>query len=302
MAILTTENLSKVYGERPAVDAVNLVVNEGEIYGFVGRNGAGKTTLIRVLAGLAQKSSGSFSLFGIPDSDRAITDARKKVRVMVETPTLHTGLTAEQNMTIQCKLLGERPDCIHPILKEVELEDTGKKPVKNFSLGMRQRLAIAMSMIGEPKLLLLDEPTNGLDPEGIFHVRELLVKLNREHGVTILVSSHILTELAKFATSYGFIERGRLLKQIEAKQLNEECKNILRIKVVETELATKLLAERGYNFSMDINGIEIADATPPNEIFSYLTSSGVTVQGFENLGADLERYFLKLIGGAYESK
>lgn len=302
MAILTTENLSKLYGERPAVDAVNLTVNEGEIYGFVGRNGAGKTTLIRVLAGLAKKSSGSFSLFGITDSDRAITDARRNVRVMVETATLHPGLTAEQNMILQCKLLGESTDCIRPLLREVELEGTGSKSVKNFSLGMRQRLAIATAMIGEPKLLLLDEPTNGLDPEGIFKVRELLVKLNRERGVTILVSSHILTELAKFATCYGFIERGRLLKEVTAEQLNEECKDILRLKVGERELAAKLLAERGYNFKMDINGIEIADATSPNEIFAYLTSAGVTVQGFENQGADLERYFLNLIGGAYETR
>lgn len=301
MAILTTENLTKLYGGKPAVDSVSLNVNEGDIYGFVGRNGAGKTTLIRILAGLAQKSSGSFSLFGVPDNNRAIVAARSKLRVMVETATLHTGLTAEQNMAIQCKLLGESYDCIRPLLKDVELDTTGKKAVKNFSLGMRQRLAIAMSMIGDPKLLILDEPTNGLDPEGIFHVRELLVKLNREKGVTILVSSHILTELSKFATCYGFIEHGRLLKQITADELKEECKNVLRIKVAERELAKNLLAERGYKFKMEIGGIEILDAAP-NEIFTYLTSSGVTVNAFENLGADLERYFLRLIGGTYEGK
>ena len=222
MAIITTQNLTKIYGGRPAVDNVSITVNEGDIYGFVGRNGAGKTTVIRMLAGLAKKNSGAFTLFGIPDTDPAISAARRDMRVMVETATLHTGLTAEQNMTIQCKLLGENPGKIRDILREVELDDTGKKPVKNFSLGMRQRLAIAMAMLGEPKLMLLDEPTNGLDPEGIYLVRELLVKLNKERGVTILVSSHILTELAKLATCYGFIERGRLIKEISAEELAQQ--------------------------------------------------------------------------------
>ena len=222
MEIIKTQNLSKIYKGVPAVDGVSITVNEGDIYGFVGRNGAGKTTVIRMLAGLAKKSSGAYSLFGIPDTDSAITSVRRNVRVMVETATLHAGLTAEQNMTIQCKLLGQSTECIPKLLHEVELDATGKKAVKNFSLGMKQRLAIAMAMVGEPKLLLLDEPTNGLDPEGIFKVRELLVKLNREKGVTILVSSHILTELAKFATCYGFIEGGRLIKELTAEQLAAE--------------------------------------------------------------------------------
>lgn len=219
MAIISTENLTKVYNGKPAVDGVSITVNEGDIYGFVGRNGAGKTTLIRMLSGLAKKTSGSFSLFGVSDTDAQINAARRNMRVMVETATLHTGLNAVQNMTIQCKLLGESTEQIQGLLREVDLDGTGRKLVKNFSLGMRQRLAIAMAMVGEPKLLILDEPTNGLDPEGIFLMRELLVKLSRERGMTILVSSHILTELSKFATCYGFIERGRLIKQISAEEL-----------------------------------------------------------------------------------
>lgn len=300
MAILTTENLSKVYGKKPAVDSVNITVNEGDIYGFVGRNGAGKTTVIRVLSGLAKKSSGSFSLFGVPDSSRNISFVRRDMRVMVETPTLHTGLTAAQNLTLQCKLLGENTDCINGLLKEVNLADVGKKAVRDFSLGMRQRLAIAMAMVGSPKLLLLDEPTNGLDPEGIYEVRELLVKLNREKGVTILVSSHILSELAKFATCYGFIEQGKLLKEISAEQLNNECKNVLKVKVNEADFAATLLTSRGYNFKQVANSVEIAGVDQPNEVLSYLTSSGVTVLGFDSLEGDLERYFLRLIGGTHE--
>lgn len=300
MAILTTENLSKIYHGKPAVDGVNITVNEGDIYGFVGRNGAGKTTVIRILAGLAKKTSGSYSLFGVRDTARDIAFVRRDMRVMVETPALYTSLTAAQNLTIQCKLLGESTDCINGLLREVELDDVGRKAVSNFSLGMRQRLAIAMAMVGSPKLLLLDEPTNGLDPEGIYDVRELLVKLNRERGVTILVSSHILSELAKFATCYGFIEQGKLLKEITAEQLNEECKNVLKIKVRETDVASTLLASRGYNFRQGENCVEITGVDQPNEIISYLASSGVTVLGFDSLEGDLERYFLRLIGGTHE--
>lgn len=302
MPILTTDNLSKVYNGKPAVDKVNITVNEGDIYGFVGRNGAGKTTVIRMLAGLAKKSEGSFTMFGVADTDGAITRARRDMRVMVETATLHTGLTAAQNMTIQCKLLGEKTDCIEGLLREVELDGVGKKPVKNFSLGMRQRLAIAMSMVGNPKLLLLDEPTNGLDPEGIFHVRELLVKLNREKGVTMLVSSHILTELSKFATCYGFIEQGRLLKEVTAEQLNDECKNSLRIKVDDPARAERLLSARGYKVRGYAFGVEILDAPLANEVLPCLIEENIAILGVETLSADLERYFLRLIGGAYEAR
>lgn len=223
MKILTTDNLTKKYYGVPALDGVTLSVEEGEIYGLVGRNGAGKTTLIRVVAGLARKSSGAYSVFGISDGDKNLNAARKDMRVMVESATFYPGLSAERNMRMQCTLMGEDPACIPQILHEVELDDVGKKPAKNFSLGMRQRLAIAMAMIGSPRLMLLDEPTNGLDPEGIYRIRELLIKLNRERGVTMLVSSHILPELSKFATRYGFIEGGRLIKELTHEQLEEEC-------------------------------------------------------------------------------
>lgn len=302
MAIITCENLTKVYSGKRAVDSVNITVNEGDIYGFVGKNGAGKTTVIRILAGLAKKTSGSYSLFGVPDTSRNICFVRRDMRVVVESATLYASLTAAQNMTLQCKILGENTECIPRLLKDVELDDVGKKEVKNFSLGMRHRLAIAMSMVGNPKLMLLDEPTNGLDPEGIFHVRELLVKLNKEYGVTILVSSHILSELSKFATCYGFIDNGKLIKEVSAEQLNAECRNSIKIKVREQELAQSLLAARGLKCVVLSDGLEIADVDNSAEILQYLTSSGVSVFGFDSLEGDLERYFLNLIGGGHENR
>lgn len=301
MAILQTENLTKIYGGKAVVNGVNLSVNEGDIYGFVGRNGAGKTTVIRILAGLAKKSSGSYSIFGVPCGSAELTAVRRDMRVVVESATLYPSLNARQNLTIQCKLLGADAGCIPGLLRDVELDGAGKKQVKNFSLGMRHRLQIAMAMVGEPRLLLLDEPTNGLDPEGIFRVRELLVKLNRERGVTILVSSHILSELSKFATCYGFIEDGRLIKEIPAERLNAECANRVRVKVNETELAQRLLTENNYTYTVIEGGMEVSGADSP-EILRLFMGSGVSVYGLETLEGDLESYFLGLIGGVHENR
>ncbi len=300
MEILKTEKLTKTYYGKPAVNAVDITVNEGDIYGFVGRNGAGKTTVIRLLAGLAKKTSGFYSLFGVPDSSREISLVRRDMRVVVESATLYTSLTAEQNLVLQCKLLGQSTSCIGGLLADVELEKAGKKPVKNFSLGMRHRLQIAMAMVGNPKLLLLDEPTNGLDPEGIFHVRELLIKLNRENGVTIMVSSHILGELSKFATCYGFIEQGRLIKQISAADLSAECRSSVTIKTQSRELCQNLLNARGITYTQSPEGFEANYSGEAAELLKYLTDAGVAVSGFETAEGDLEKYFLNLIGGGHE--
>lgn len=242
--VLTTDALTKTYRHSRAVDGVSLHVARGEIYGFVGRNGAGKTTLMRIVCGLAGKSGGSYALFGKRDDSRGIDAARRRVGAIIETPSVFPEYTAEENLRVRCTALGADEKIIPSVLEYVGLVDTGKKKARNFSLGMRQRLGIAAALVGSPDLLVLDEPTNGLDPQGIVEVRELLLRLNRERGITILISSHILGELSKLATAYGFIEKGVLLKEISARELEEACRKSVRITVDDTENLPYIL-ERG---------------------------------------------------------
>lgn len=220
--VLTAENLTKEYKGFRALDALSLHVPKGAIYGLVGRNGAGKTTLIRILCALQEPTGGGYSLFGVDNGDRSVIPVRRKMGAVVETPAVYQELTAEENLQIQYRVLGRGDfDAIPGLLELVGLEDTGKKKVKHFSLGMRQRLGIAVALAGEPELLILDEPVNGLDPQGIIEVRKLLQKLNREQGVTILISSHILDELSRLATHYGFIDRGRMVEETAATDIAE---------------------------------------------------------------------------------
>ncbi|MCI8473952.1 MAG: ATP-binding cassette domain-containing protein [Oscillospiraceae bacterium] len=220
--VLTAEELYKEYKGGRALDGLSLHVPRGAIYGLVGKNGAGKTTLIRILCALQAPTAGEYTIFGVNGRDRGILQARGRMGAVVEAPAVYQELTAEENLRIQYEVLGRRePDTIPGLLELVGLGDTGKKKVKNFSLGMRQRLGIAVALAGEPELLILDEPVNGLDPQGIIEMRRLLQKLNREKGVTILISSHILDELAKLATHYGFIDKGRMVEELAAADVGE---------------------------------------------------------------------------------
>jgi ABC-2 type transport system ATP-binding protein len=249
MEILKTNQLSKYYRKTKALDAVNLTIYEGDIYGFIGKNGAGKTTLIRTITGVAEPSKGSFSLFGETDPKKVIR-ARSKIAAVVESPALHLNLSAYDNLKLQCVLLGikEQDKAIKEVLEKVDLTSLlieRKKKAKNFSLGMRQRLGIAMALLNKPKFLLLDEPNNGLDPEGIRDMRNLLLKLNKEEGLTILVSSHMLTELSKLATRYGFIHHGKLLKEISSKELMKESRTAIVLTTPQPEEAVKILKVEG---------------------------------------------------------
>ena len=221
--VLTTDALSKRYRQFKALDGLSMHVPKGAIYGFVGRNGAGKTTLIRLICGLQEASSGGYVLYGKTDSEKEIHRARRRMGAVVETPSLYQNMTAEDNLKEQYRTLG-LPffSGIPELLELVGLQDTGKKKVKNFSLGMRQRLGIAVALAGNPDFLVLDEPVNGLDPQGIIEMRRLLQKLNRDRGVTILISSHILDELSKLATHYGFIDKGRMVEEKEAADMGED--------------------------------------------------------------------------------
>lgn len=261
--VIQTEGLCKRYHAFKALDGINLHVPKGAIYGFVGRNGAGKTTFIRIITGVAFKTEGSFELFGVKDTSPELDSARSKMGAVVETPSIYLDMTAEDNIKQQCRVLGKDFSCVKEILELVGLADTGKKLAKNFSLGMRQRLGIAFSLVSNPEFLILDEPINGLDPQGIIEVRELLTKLNQERGITILISSHILDELSKLATHYGFIEQGKMVKEMSAEEIDHVCRRINYLTVNDTSLLEGVLKEMGADYKI----ISATDA----EIYSEIT-------------------------------
>ena len=211
--VLQTDSLTKTYKTTKALDRLTMNVERGAIYGFVGRNGAGKTTLIRLICGLQLPTEGSFTLYGCPNTGREITKARRRMGAVVETPSIYLSMTAEENLKQQYQILG-LPSCegVGELLELVRLQNTGRKKARDFSLGMRQRLGIAVALAGDPDFLILDEPANGLDPQGIVEIRELILRLNRERQITVLISSHILDELSRLATHYGFIDGGRMVR------------------------------------------------------------------------------------------
>ena len=230
---------------------MNLEIPKGAIYGFVGKNGAGKTTLIRLLCGLQKPTSGSFELMDAANDSKDIVKARRRMGAVVETPAIYKDMSARSNLIQQCLLLG-LPDfkCVDELLKLVGLSDTGRKKAGKFSLGMRQRLGIAIALCGDPDFIILDEPTNGLDPQGIIEIRELILKLNRERGITFLISSHILDELARMATHYGFIDKGHIVRQMSSEELQKECRKSVRMKVDDTGILAKILEEKGLEYKI----------------------------------------------------
>lgn len=298
MEILNTKNLTKTYKKKNAVSNLNMSINKGDIYGFIGKNGAGKTTTIKMIVGLAAPTSGEITLF----ESKSLNQGRRKIGTVIEAPAFVPNLTARQNMLIQWKLLGNKnPAIIDEMLNLVGLDYVGKKKVKNFSLGMKQRLGIAMTLMGEPEFLVLDEPTNGLDPKGIVEVRELLQKLNEERGLTILISSHILSELAKLATRIGIIDDGVLLEEFSIDELDERCRSKLVVLVDDTEKAKDILAEqlnlKDYKV-IDANAIEIYDKDiDSGTINTTLAKNDVVVNSISTSHADLEEYFLNVIKG-----
>ena len=296
--ILKTSNLTKTFSKKTAVSNVNMNIKKGDIYGFIGRNGAVKTTLIKMLVGLSSPTSGSIELF----DDKNLNKQRRKIGTVIEAPAFVPHLSAKENMYIQWKLLGSKDkSIIDETLKLVGLEDVGKKKVKKFSLGMKQRLGIAMTLMGEPEFLVLDEPTNGLDPEGIIEVRKMLKKLNQERGLTILVSSHILGELAKLATRYGIINDGVLVEEFTDKELSERCRAGLIVKVDDVHKASDVLKGElnTENFNvLNENTLEIFDfAENPGVITKAFAKSDISVDSISQKSVDLEEYFMSVIGG-----
>lgn len=299
--ILRTRELTRRYGRTLALDRASLSVEKGQILGLVGRNGAGKTTLIRLISGQSRPTSGELALFGA-SSPSALDRARSRTGVMVETPAFYPYLTAEQNLEyyrIQRGIPGR--SCVDEALELVRLTGAGKKKFKTFSLGMKQRLGLALALMNHPDFLILDEPINGLDPEGVAEFRALLRRLNQERQTTILISSHILTELSSVATCYGFVERGKLLEEISAQTLHEKCRTCLRLTVDDAPRAAMILQTRLGTDKFEVlpgNVIELYDCLDrPQAVSGALSAGGVALLGMEQKGADLEAYFLNLIGG-----
>lgn len=299
--VLKTYNITKKYGEQLAVDNVNMTIKKGDIYGFIGQNGDGKTTLIRLITGLIHKSGGEIELLGA-NEENELNKARTMVGSLIETPSFYTNMTARENLEVS-RLVRNIPGkkCIDEVLELVGLKDVEKKKVKNFSLGMRQRLGIANALMGNPKLLILDEPINGLDPMGIVEIRELLKKINKEKDMTILISSHILSELSELATTYGIISNGKLIEEITAKQLSEKCRQYIDLRVDDTARAVILLERElgisDYEVLEDSNIKVFSNLDNVGEINSLLSRSGIIVESISVKGENLEEYFMNKVGG-----
>ena len=269
--ILQTNSLTKKYKNFQALNGLTMNVPKGSIYGFVGKNGAGKTTLIRLICGLQEPTSGDFTLYGIRNDSKDIIKSRRRMGAVVETPSIYMDMTAEENLKQQYLILGlPSYEGIPELLKLVGLENTGKKKAKNFSLGMKQRLGIAIALTGDPDFLVLDEPVNGLDPQGIVEMRELILKLNRERQITVLISSHILDELSRLATHYGIIDNGRMVKELSAEELDAACRKCVRMEVTDTAALARVLDSMNLEY-------KIISATTA-DVFAKINVTQLTLQ------------------------
>lgn len=297
--VLKTNSLSKKYKNFKALNGLTMKVPKGAIYGFVGKNGAGKTTLIRLICGLQEPTSGDYSLYGVSNSHKEILKSRRRMGAVVETPSIYMDLTAVDNLKEQYRVLGiPSYDSISELLKLVGLENTGNKKAKNFSLGMRQRLGIAIALAGDPDFLVLDEPINGLDPQGIIEMRELILKLNREHQITVLISSHILDELSRLATHYGFIDSGGMVKEISAEELEAACRKCIRLEVTNVKTLACVLdgMKVDYNIISD-KAVDVFAKVNVSKLTLALSKENCEVISMQERDESLESYYVSLVGG-----
>lgn len=299
--ILETDALTKRYRSFTALDGLSMHIPKGAIYGFVGRNGAGKTTLIRLICGLQEPTQGSYKLYGEENTSKKITGLRRRMGAVVETPSIYLDMTARENILQQYKVLGiKSQNGIEELLHLVGLTDTGKKKAKNFSLGMRQRLGIAVALAGDPDFLVLDEPVNGLDPQGIIEIRELILRLNKERGITVLISSHILDELARVATHYGFIDGGKMITEMNAEELNDRCRKCTRIEVSDSRILSQVLDKMNAEYKIiDEHRADIYADLPITEFVIELAHKNCTVIGMREHDESLESFYMNLVGGEH---
>ena len=296
--VLETNCLRKKYKHHEALKGVYMHVPKDSVYGLIGRNGAGKTTLMRLLTGVQRESGGSYSLFGVDKNSPEIKKERRRIGAMIESPSIFLDLSAEENLKMQYRILGLPSfSSIPEILDLVGLSDTGKKKVSSFSFGMKERLGIAMALAGHPDILILDEPINGLDPEAIVEMRELIIRLNREMHMTIIVSSHILDELSKVATYYGFLDDGVMVKEISAEEMAKECRKAMRIKVESIEKAALALSLSGWEYSVvDDDTLDVYGEINIKDVLDCLKDSGII--DVDKRNENLEGYFISTVGGS----
>lgn len=297
--VLKTDALSKHYKNFKALNELSMNIPKGSIYGFIGKNGAGKTTLIRLICGLQDPTSGEYTLYGITNTEKEIGRSRRRMGAVVETPSIYLDMTAEDNLKQQYRILGLSSfDGLTDILKLVGLENTGKKKAKNFSLGMRQRLGIAIALAGSPDFLVLDEPINGLDPQGIIKMRELILRLNQEQHITFLISSHILDELSKLATYYGFIDNGHIVKELSAEELEAVCRKCIRMEVSNTKSLACVLDEMKIEYKI------LSDTTADlyakiniSQLAAALSKQNCEILSIREHDERLESFYINLVGG-----
>lgn len=298
--ILELNKTSKYFGKYKVLDDVSMKIRKGDIYGFIGNNGAGKTTVIKIISGLIFPDSGCIKLFGEEDINK-LTLQRNKVGSLIEKPNLYENMTAKENLEL-IKIYRNIQDetAVDKVLEIVKLNNVLDKKVKNFSLGMKQRLGIAIALISKPQLLILDEPINGLDPIGVKDIRELLIDLNQNYGTTILISSHILSELKQIATRYGFISNGKLIEEISVEELQKKCSNYTQIKVSNIKniphVFKEILDITDYEI-INSNTIIIKEKIDLNNFYIELLKNNIILYELVEKETNLENYFSKLVGG-----
>ena len=297
--VLKTNALCKNYRHFKALNGLSMSDPKGSIYGLVGKNGAGKTTLIRLICGLQEPSAGEYTLYGRKNTEKDIAKSRRRMGAVVETPSIYLEMSATENLKMQYRVIGLPSfDGLDDILKLVGLENAGKKKAKNFSLGMKQRLGIAVALVGDPDFLVLDEPVNGLDPQGIIEIRELILKLNREKQITVLISSHILDELSKFATHYGFVDAGRIVKEISAEELEKACRKCTRLGVSSTAVLSRVLDEMGAQYKIiSVTEADVYAKVNLTQLISRLSAEDCELISASEREESLESYYVNLVGG-----
>lgn len=295
--VLEIKKLCKDYGKSHILKNVDLSVPKGSIFGLVGRNGAGKTTLMRILTGLSEATSGTYSIAGIDSSDRKILSVRRRMGSTIESPAIFRNLSAYDNVKLQYINLGMTSyDSIPALLELVDLQNTGKKKAGKFSLGMRQRLGIAVALCGNPDILILDEPINGLDPQGIIQMREILLRINRERHTTIMISSHILEELSKLATHYAFLEKGEILQTLSSEELLNKVRKASRLRVSSTEQLCPVFDRNEIEYKVgDQETIDIFTEVTASKLVAFANEAGVEVITITENNESLESYFMNLV-------